>query len=133
RHAALLRSLAGNAKLGVMTTSAQEIRRVPEIKIHHRFRIAREAAGLEQGQLAKAIGVSRTSISNAELGKHSPRKIMINAWAMATGVPVEWLETGKAPRPDGPGEGQDGALPHLDSNQKPADSQFAPRRPAKIV
>ncbi|BAD56317.1 helix-turn-helix transcriptional regulator [Nocardia farcinica] len=103
-------------------TTAHEVGRVPEIKIHHRFRIAREAAGMEQGELAKAIGVSRTSISNAELGKHTPRKIMVNAWAMATGVPVEWLETGRDPHSGGPNGGlESGALPHLDSNQKPAD------------
>ncbi|WP_280317344.1 helix-turn-helix transcriptional regulator [Nocardia wallacei] len=100
-------------------TSAYEVGRVPEIRLHHRLRIARETAGLEQGQLAELMGVSRNSVSNAESGKHTPRKILVNAWALATGVPVSWLETGNAPRPDDPDEGY--VLPHLDSNQKPAD------------
>jgi transcriptional regulator with XRE-family HTH domain len=100
-------------------TSAYEAGRVPRITLHHRLRIAREAARLEQGQLAMRMGVSRNSVSNAESGKHVPRKILVNAWALATGVPVSWLETGNAPDSDGGPEGGH-ELPHLDSNQKPA-------------
>ena len=40
------------------------------------------------------------------------------AWAMTTGVPLEWIETGEdKPRPDGPGGAQ--GLPRLDLNQQP--------------
>ncbi|MBF6368368.1 helix-turn-helix transcriptional regulator [Nocardia puris] len=70
--------------------------RVPEITMAHRLRIARESAGLEQGQLAQLVGVSRNSISNAESGRHKPRQILINAWAQATGVPATWLKFGRA-------------------------------------
>lgn len=108
RSVFLLPSLASSAKLGSVT-SAYETGRVPEIKVHHRLRIAREAAGLEQTQLAELVGVSRNSISNAEIGRHAPRQILLNAWALATGVPVSWLETGKnpsAPSPDGGNEGR---------------------------
>ena len=78
---------------------------IPTFTIHDRLRKAREAAGLDQVQLADIIGMSRTSVSNYETGVMAkPRKIVVNAWALATGVPVQWLETGVAPAP-----GDDGA------------------------
>ena len=86
---------------------------IPEITIRHRLRIAREEAGYEQGQLAELIGVGRNTVSNAESGKTKPRKVMVNAWAMATGVPVKWLETGEAPAgtdPDGGDANTDNGL-----------------------
>lgn len=81
-------------------TSAYETGKIPEILVRHRLRIAREAAGLEQAELANLIGISRTSVSNAESGKSAPRKITLNAWALATGVPVSWLQNGETPAPD---------------------------------
>lgn len=68
---------------------------IPPIEVRHRLRIAREYAGYDQGQLADLIGVSRNTISNAEVGSVSPRKIVVNAWAMACGVPADWLWTGE--------------------------------------
>ncbi|MGI9124170.1 MAG: helix-turn-helix transcriptional regulator, partial [Mycobacterium sp.] len=80
---------------------------VPTIEIRHRMRIAREYAGLEQEQLAERMGVSRTTVGNAETGRVKPRKIVVNAWAMACGVPVSWILTGQSggANPDGPGFG----------------------------
>lgn len=87
-------------------TSAYEAGTIPVIGVQHRLRIAREFAGLEQADLAEMVGISRTSVSNAESGKTRPRKITLNAWALATGVPVTWLQTGEAPAdPDGGDEG----------------------------
>jgi len=81
-------------------TSAYESGQVPPIEIRHRLRIAREFAGLEQEELAELIGVSRTTIGNAETGRVKPRKITLNAWAYACGVPVSWIESGgEAPPP----------------------------------
>jgi transcriptional regulator with XRE-family HTH domain len=70
--------------------------RVPDITVPHRLRIARETSGLDQTELADLIGVSRGTISNAENGRRNPRQIVVNAWATATGVPVEWLMNGVA-------------------------------------
>ena len=78
-------------------TTAYDGGSVPEIALHHRLRIARESAGLEQTELSEIIGTSRTSISAAENGKTAPRRILLNAWALATGVPVSWLITGIDP------------------------------------
>ena len=90
-------------------TSAYDQGTVPVIEVRHRLRIAREAAGLDQDQLADAIGISRNTVSNIEKGKLKtpPRKIVINAWALACGVPVSWLISGDEPPPgpDGPNSG----------------------------
>ena len=70
---------------------------VPPIELHHRLRIAREYAGLEQEELAAVIGVARNTIGSAESGKREPRRITINAWALVCGVPRQWLIDGTVP------------------------------------
>ncbi|QHO92220.1 XRE family transcriptional regulator [Actinomyces sp. 432] len=100
---------------------------IPTFTIHDRLRKAREAACLEQAELAEQIGVSRASISAYESGRVAkPRRIVVNAWSLATGVPVQWLITGIAPTPEddgAPAAGDRGSagLPRLDSNQQPSD------------
>jgi hypothetical protein len=78
------------------------------------MRIAREWAGLEQDQLADRMGTARSTVSNAENGKGNPRRTTINAWALATGVPAQWLIDGIDPdngpsggltEPSGPTDG----------------------------
>jgi transcriptional regulator with XRE-family HTH domain len=49
---------------------------------------------MDQEQLATAIGVARNTVGNAENGRTEPRTITLNAWALATGVPLEWLVNG---------------------------------------
>jgi DNA-binding XRE family transcriptional regulator len=84
-------------------TTAFEQGHCPTVELRHRLRIAREYAGYDSGELADIIGVSRNTISNAESGRVKARTIVINAWAMACGVPKSWLITGKHPtdHPDG--------------------------------
>lgn len=87
-------------------TTAFDRGQIPPIEIRHRLRIAREFAGYSTEQLADLIAVSRNTIGNAEGGRVSPRRIVVNAWAMACGVPVTWLLTGKHPDGgDGPTSG----------------------------
>ncbi len=94
-------------------THAFEAGDIPPIRLKHRLRIAREEASLEQAELAELMGVSRNVISNAESGRTVPRKIVFNAWALATGVPVSWLEhgVGEVPPGDGGPQGQDEVRP----------------------
>ena len=75
---------------------------IPEFQIRHRLALARESAGYSRAELAETIGVSRNTVLNAETGKTAPRKLMLNAWALACGVPVDWILTGKPPT-DRPG------------------------------
>lgn len=94
-------------------TTAYGSREVPEILVRHRLRIAREYAGLDQAGLAERMGVSRNTVGNAEKGNVELRKIVLNAWALACGVPSYWLLTGNTedPHPDGPdGGGPDSGL-----------------------
>lgn len=90
-----------------MSTYAPGDDRVPEWTVGDRLRAAREKkAQLDQAPFAELIGVSRGTVSNYERGTVDHYKpIVLRAWAMATGVPLEWLETGEsaAPRPPGPG------------------------------
>lgn len=78
-------------------TSAYNQGQVPDFQMRHRLQLAREHAGYDRDQLATAMEVSRNSIYNAESGRTTPRKIMLNAWALACGVPVDWIITGRAP------------------------------------
>lgn len=80
---------------------------IPVITLAMRLRIAREHAGLEQADLARLMDVNRNTISRAEVGASEPRRIVLKAWALATGVPLEWILTGAVkqenPSPDGGG------------------------------
>jgi transcriptional regulator with XRE-family HTH domain len=87
-----------------------EAPRVPVFTIADRLRKAREEAGLAQHELAEAMGASRGTVSNYELGVYPPKRPVLLAWAMATGVPLEWLETGKTTTGPGGPSGQQGAV-----------------------
>ncbi|WP_082156361.1 helix-turn-helix domain-containing protein [Cellulomonas sp. A375-1] len=92
---------------------------VPQWTIGDRLRKAREAAGVSTAEFAEAIGVSRNTVTNYERGHVEPRPGALRLWALRTGVPLAWLQTGENPRPVTP-DGGDG-LPRLDSNQQPFD------------
>jgi transcriptional regulator with XRE-family HTH domain len=91
---------------------------IPEFTMGERLTKARKMTGLDQKQFADLIGVVRATISNAERDVYQPRPILLNAWSLVTGVPREWLETGRVPQSPTPQ-----GLPRLDSNQQP----FGPR------
>lgn len=81
-------------------TSAFDTGSVPTIEMRHRLRIAREYAGLDQGGLADRMGVSRSTVSNAERSSVNTARTTVNLWAIACGVPATWLRTGKEPHDD---------------------------------
>lgn len=83
-------------------TAAYERGQVPPIELRHRLRIAREWAGMDQQQIAEAMGVTRSTVSNCEQGRTSPQRTTVNLWALACGVPAHWLRTGLAPHGHGP-------------------------------
>lgn len=78
---------------------------IPQFTQGDRLRKARQLTGLTTRQFAEEIGVSQATITNAENDNSKVRRITLNAWSLRTGVPVSWLETGKAPMdpadPDG--------------------------------
>ena len=76
---------------------------VPTWSLGDRLRKARESTGASQGALASAIDMSHRAIGNYEANRRVPRRPVILAWAMATGVSMYWLETGEAPPSDDDG------------------------------
>ncbi|WP_086462106.1 helix-turn-helix transcriptional regulator [Agreia sp. VKM Ac-1783] len=79
--------------------------------IHGRLRAARLMAGLEQGDLADALGVSRGSVSNYETGKSEPVASVFVNWARLTEVSLDWLAGGLNKKaPDSVESGADGVV-----------------------
>ena len=72
---------------------------IPELTLGQRLRVARETTGLEQREFAAELGTSRQTIGAAENGRTKPRELLLRAWAMRTGVNLEWLRTGNANTP----------------------------------
>nr|WP_257606158.1 helix-turn-helix transcriptional regulator [Rhodococcus sp. LW-XY12] len=58
---------------------------------------------MTQTEIAEVLELTRRTIGSYESGERAPKRAVVAAWAMATAVPVEWLETGKTPSPDGEG------------------------------
>lgn len=100
-------------------TSSHQVGRVPAWSMSDRLRKARESADMSQTDLGEAMGVARSTVARSEQTGAVRRQTLIT-WALATGVPIQWLETGEAPSPDGDGA-PGSALPQLDSNQQPFD------------
>lgn len=99
---------------------------IPQFTQGDRLRKARQLTGLTTREFADEIGVSQATITNAENDNNKVRRITIRAWSMRTGVPAEWLETGEAPRPDGPDEGLSVERARRDSNSQPSDPKVRP-------
>jgi len=59
-----------------------------------RLRKSRLLAGLEQAEIAAALGVARNTVSNWEHGRSEPPASAFVRWSRATGVPLEWLAEG---------------------------------------
>lgn len=96
---------------------------IPEWRLQDRLERARKEAGLDQTELALRMDVSRNTVNRAESGIAVPRRIVLNAWALATGVDRKWLETGvvnaESPSPDG--EGLSEECTPRDLNPEPTD------------
>ena len=76
------------------TTTPPTTDLLPKWTVADRLRKAREDKELDQAELASRIGVARSTISNYEGGKVTPRKPILRLWAMETDVPLDWLLDG---------------------------------------
>lgn len=105
--------------MGNMTENARET--IPQWTQGDRLRKARTLTGMNVREFADHIGVSHGTITNAETDARQVRKIVLNAYALATGVPVEWLETGRTPSHDnGPDGGGVSPTPRYVTNLRVA-------------
>ena len=101
---------------------------IPQFDLADRLRKALRVADVSVQEIADYLGVSRNTVGAWINGRVVPGKAFIRLWAMRTGVPFEWLQTGESPGQGGPGPGAQSPvtarttskLPRLDSNQKPA-------------
>lgn len=60
-----------------------------------RLKLAREMAGLKQGEAAEALGLDQGSISEWETGKVEPSPGALVKLAALYGVSIDWLLTGE--------------------------------------
>lgn len=85
--------------------SADTITEVPEVPVWARLHLARFMAGMEVRELAALTGISRNTIHNYESAgwdrKRNPAYIRL--WALATGVPYQWLANDTRPNGEGAG------------------------------
>jgi hypothetical protein len=79
---------------------------IPEWDIHDRLRKSLRFAGLGVGEMAEELGVDRNTVGNYINGRTRISGPALRLWAMRTGVPREWIETGKGHAGGGGGEGQ---------------------------
>lgn len=78
---------------------------VPTWNLADRLVKARTHAGLSQTELAEAIDLGRRSITGYENGVREPRRPVLLAWALATGVDQQWLMYGSDQPSDPEGAG----------------------------
>lgn len=66
---------------------------VPEWSLGDRLRKARVSASIEREQMAEILGVTPGAVSHWEGDRSRPRDLIdiVNRWAQATSVPVQWL------------------------------------------
>ncbi len=91
-----------------------------EFDMPDRMRRSLRISGVSAGDMADYLGVRREAVSTWLSGRVNPRKSTLRLWAMRTGVPLEWIETGQVPDPDDPTPDDGAQLPRLDSNQQPS-------------
>lgn len=90
---------------------------IPEWTRGDRLRKARTELGLTTREFADTIGVSQKTVTDAENDRRAMRKILLNAWSLATGVPVLWLDKGVLPEQDD--RGPEDPTPSTDTHQYP--------------
>lgn len=66
-----------------------------------RMRRALRVAEVGVGEMADYLEVSRNTVTAWINGRNEPRRRDLAAFALRTGVPVVWLETGEAPHNGG--------------------------------
>lgn len=60
-------------------------------RVAERLRLAREQAGLSQGQVARMLNMHRPTISEIEAGRRRVRAEELSEFSRIYEVPVEWL------------------------------------------
>lgn len=94
--------------------ASQSLKEQLQFGLGDRLSKALHVANVTSNDMAAELDVSRTTISNYLNGRTKPKGLYMRIWALKTGVPLEWLETGifpeapeteKTPTPKGEGDG----------------------------
>ncbi len=81
-----------------MSLPMSDVRTIGRMSIGTRIREAREARNLNQGQLAKQIGIAQASLSLLESGRTaSPKGTTLTELARVLRVEPRWILTGRGP------------------------------------
>lgn len=89
-----------------MSESEQEQRRIPELTLGWRLRLA--AGKLTRTEMANALEVDRKTVYRWTTDEGAPpRKVFIRQWALITRTDPEWLLTGATQNPRPVDEGSD--------------------------
>lgn len=77
---------------------------IPEFQLGDRMALALRSAGHSVQDAADYFGRTRGTIGNWINNRVQPSLADQRLWAMWTGVPLMWLQTGVAPHPEPSGE-----------------------------
>lgn len=108
------------------------VKNLLDFDVADRMRKSLRVSEVSVQEMADYLGVQRNSVGRWINGHTNPSRQTLRLWALRTGVPFEWLETGRdaeRPRPDGPDGGEECAI--RDSNPEPAD--YEPQPSAEVI
>lgn len=63
----------------------------PKFEMRHRMSLSLEYGSVSINDIARELGLSRTTVSNYLHGRTQPRRSDLRVWAMRCGVPFDWL------------------------------------------
>lgn len=101
-----------------------------ELGRHYRLRKALNYADMKVQDMADHLGVSPTSVSNWINGHTWPRRRDLRDFALRTGYPIKWLETGEI---DGHSPTPEGTVTRLYQRRKPHNWGAAAPRSGRTV
>ena len=80
-----------------MKNKTESLRDQLQFGLADRLAKSLHVAGMTNLDMAKVLEVSPNTVSNYINGNTQPRRLYLREWALKTGVPIEWLETGNFP------------------------------------
>ena len=89
-----------------MTTGIETTGNVPEFDLADRMRKSLRHADLGVQGMADYLDVTRGTVGNWINGRIHPSTQTLRLWALRTGVPFKWLETGETPTGNNPDGGE---------------------------
>ena len=92
---------------------------VPQLTMGWRLKMALGQVDMTVQQMAAELGVSRQTATSYVTDRATPKRAYLVMWALRTGVPLSWLETGIAPVTNNGGD--DGLYTTRDLNPEPSD------------